>query len=177
MEPKSAQNQRKIDLAAFWAPRAVSGTRPDALGTALGHSNAAPKPILGRPGRAKIGREASKSITGPVPRRPQTTPEHCLSAFGAPSAVEHARGTIFLCFCVVARKLRCASRISFNGALLTSDEISTACARTATTVENRGILASKIEPGSVWATQNRARATQFERKSALEVPPGPPKIY
>ena len=133
---KSSQNQRKINLAAFWAPRAVSGTRPDALGTALGHPNAAPRPILGRPGQAKIGREASKSLTRPFPRRPRMTPEHCVSAFGAPSAVEHACGTIFRCFCVVARKLRCAFRISFNGVLLTSDEISTARVRTATTFEN-----------------------------------------
>ena len=90
-----------------------------------------------------------------VPRRPRTTPEQCLSAFGAPSAVAHACGTIFHLFCVVARKLRCAFRISFSGVLLTSDEVSTARARTAKTLENRGVSASKIEPGSVRSTQNR----------------------
>ena len=151
MEPKSAQNRRKIDFAAFWMPRAVSGTRPDVLWTVLGHPNATPRLILGRPGRPKIGPKASKSFTGPVPRRPQTTPEHCVSAFGAPSAVEHACGAISRCFCVVARKLRGAFRISFNGVLLTSHEVSTARARTATTYENRGVSASKIEPGSVRA--------------------------
>ena len=177
MEPESAQNRRKIDFAGFWMPRAVSQTRPNTLGTASGHPNATPRPILGRPGRAKIGPEASKSLTGLAPRRPRTTPEHCVSAFGIPSAVEHACGAIFHCFCVVARKLRCAFRISFNGVLLTSHEASTARARTATTCENRGVSACKIEPGSVRATQNRARVTQFERKSALEVPPGPPKIF
>ena len=152
MEPKSVQNQRKIDFAAFWMPRAVSGTRPDALVTVLGHPNASPRPILGCPGRAKIGPKASKSFTGPVPRPSQTTLEHCVSAFGAPSAVEHARGMIFRCFCVVARKLRCVFRISFNGVLLTSHEVSTARARTATTYENPGVLASKIQPRSFRAT-------------------------
>ena len=143
----------------------------------MGRQKAVAGPILGRPGRAKSAREASKSLSGPVPRRPRTTPEQCLSAFGAPSAVKHARGTIFHRFCVVARKLRCAFRISFSGVLLTSDEVSTARARTAKRLENRSVSASKIEPGSVRATQNRARAAQFERKSALEVTPGPPKIY
>ena len=137
----------------------------------MGRQKAAPGPILGRPGRSKSAREASKSLPEPFPRPPWTTPEQCLSAFGAPSAVEHARGTIFHRFCVVARKLRCAFRISFSGVLLTSDEVSTARARTAKRLENRSVSASKIEPGSVRATQNRARAAQFERKSALEVPP------
>ena len=40
----------------------------------------------------------------------------------------------------------------------------------------RSVSAGKIAPGSVRATQNRARSTQFERRSALEVPPGLPKI-
>ena len=182
--PGKPKNDKKSTKFRSWA---LSGTlgrsgplwgrRRDVLGTALGRQQAAPGPILGRPKRAKSVREASKSFPGPVPRRPRTTPEQCLSAFGAPSAVAHACGTIFHLFCVVARKLRCAFRISFNGVLLTSDEISAARARTATTLENQGVSASKIEPGSVRATQNRARAAQFERKSALEVPPGPPKIY
>ena len=34
----------------------------------------------------------------------------------------------------------------------------------------------KPNPRIVWETQNRAQAAQIERKSALEVPPGPPKI-
>ena len=177
MDPKSVQNRCKIDLGRFWALGAVSETRRDALRTALGRQKAVAGPILGRPGRAKSAREASKSLSGPVPRRPRTTPEQCLSAFGAPSAVEHARGTIFHRFCVVARKLRCAFRISFSGVLLTSDEVSTARARTAKTLENRSVSASKIEPGSVRATHNGVRAAPFERKGALEVPPGPPKIY
>ena len=143
------------------------GRRRDLLGTALGRQQAAPGPISGRPKRAKSAREASKSLPRPIPRRPRTTPEQCLSAFGAPSAVAHACGTIFHVFCVVARKLRCAFRISFNAVLLTSDEISAARARTATTLENQGVTASKIEPGSVRATQNRPRARLFERRNAV----------
>ena len=141
-------------------------TRRDALRTALGRQKTVPGLMLWRSGRAKSAWEASKNLPEPVPRRPRTTPEQCLSEFGAPSAVQHARGTIFHRFCIVARKLRCAFRISFNGVLLTSDEVSTARARTAKTLENRSVSASKIEPGSVRATQNRARAAMFERQNA-----------
>ena len=55
---KSTQNRRKIDLGPSWAPKAVSGTRPDALRTAFGPSHVAPKPILGLPGRVKSGQES-----------------------------------------------------------------------------------------------------------------------
>ena len=148
MDPKSVQNRCKIDLGRFWALGAVSETRRDALRTALGRQKAVAGPILGRPGRAKSAREASKSLSGPVPRRPRTTPEQCLSEFGAPSAVQHARGTIFHRFCIVARKLRCAFRISFNGVLLTSDEVSTARARTAKLLKIEAFRSPKSSLGA-----------------------------
>ena len=132
----------------------------------MGRQQAAPGPILGRPKRAKSVREASKSFPGPVPRRPRTPPKQRLSAFGAPSAVAHVSGTIFHLFGVVVRKLRCAFRISFNGVLLTSDEINSARARTVTTLENQGVSASKIDPETVRGTQNRDRAVLFERYNA-----------
>ena len=50
---ESSQNQRKIDLGLSWAPTAVSGKSPDALGTAYGRPNDAPRLILGRPGRGQ----------------------------------------------------------------------------------------------------------------------------
>ena len=59
--PKSTRNRRKIDLGPSWAPKAVSGTRPDALRTAIGPSHAAPKPILGLPGRVKSRQELPNS--------------------------------------------------------------------------------------------------------------------
>ena len=61
------KNRRKIGLGQFWAFKAVSGTSQDTLGAALGRPKIAPRPILGRPGRAKSGQEPSKS----VPRAPQ----------------------------------------------------------------------------------------------------------
>ena len=49
-------------------PKVVSGTLPDALGTAFGRPNAAPRPIGGRLGRPKSGQELHKSVPG-APRR------------------------------------------------------------------------------------------------------------
>ena len=62
---KSIPNRRKIDLGPVWAPKVFSGMRPDALGTVSGHPNDAPRPILGRPRRAKSAQEPSKSVPGP----------------------------------------------------------------------------------------------------------------
>ena len=165
IQPKSVQNRPKINLGLFWAPKAVSETRPDTFGMVFGHPNAAPKPILGRPGHAKSGQESSKSVPGLPQRRYKSLPVGRPSACGAPSAVERAFGLIFRRFCAVARTLRCAFRISFNGVLLTSDEGSAARARTAKTLENQGASASKIEPGTIRATQNRARSGGKTRKS------------
>ena len=108
-KPKNNQKSTKFRSRALSGALGRSGPlwgrRRDVLGTALRRQQAALGPILGRPGRAKSAREASKSLPGPVPRRPRTTPEQCLSAVGAPSAVAYACGTIFHLFCVVAHKL------------------------------------------------------------------------
>ena len=145
---------------------------PRRAGDGFGAPTNRPGSDLGSPGtgQERLGSFQKPSWAGPEtpPDDPSAGPEQCLSAFGAPSAVAHACGTIFHLFCVVACKLRCAFRISFNGVLLASDEVSAARARTATTLENQGVSASKIEPGSVRATQNRARAAQFERKNEWE---------
>ena len=58
------QNRRKINLEVFWAPRVVSGMRPDTLGTAFGHPNAAPKPILGSPSEPRAGKSRTKASLG-----------------------------------------------------------------------------------------------------------------
>ena len=158
------KNRRKIGLGQFWAFKAVSGTPQDALGTALGRPKIAPRPILGRPGRAKSGQEPSKSVPGTVPRRSRTAPECCLSAFGASSTVEGARGTIFRCFCAVARKLRCVKNVAPANVLYISREVSTEHAGATKKLENQGVSASKNEPGSVREPRNRARAAMFERQ-------------
>ena len=83
IQPRPTQHRRKIGLEPFWAPKAVSGTRPDALGTVFERPNAAPKPILGRRGRAQNGQEMSKSFPGP--------PENALrlSGWAVQAPVEH----------------------------------------------------------------------------------------
>ena len=98
IHPESTPNRRKIDLGPFWVPKAVSGTRPDALGMAFGRPNAAPKPILGRPRRAKSGQEPSKSVPGPPRRRSKTLPVSRSSASGAPSGFKRTLGSIFVAF-------------------------------------------------------------------------------
>ena len=163
---KSTKNRRKIALGRFWASKAVSGTRRGAFGTRPGLAKAGPGAILGRPGRAKSGRETPKSDPGTVSRRSQARAERCRSACGAKSTVGFVIATIFHCFCLVARKLRCAFRIGFYSILLASSEVSSERARATKTLENRGVSASKIEPGSVRATQNRARAARFARQNA-----------
>ena len=88
---KSSKNRRKIALGRFWALKAISGMRRDALGTARGRPNVAQRPILRRPGRAKSGQDTSKSVPGPLRRRSRTAPEQCPTAFGASSTIERAR--------------------------------------------------------------------------------------
>ena len=160
------KNRRKIGLGQFWAFKAVSGTSQDALGTALGRPKIAPRPILGRPGRAKSGQEPSKNVPGTLPRRSRTAPERCPSAFGASSTVERARRTIFRCFCVVARKLRCVKNVAPANVLYTSHEVNTERVGVTKKLENQGVSASKNEPGSVREPRNRARAAMFERQNA-----------
>ena len=119
-----------------------------------------------RPGRAKSGPEPSKSVPGPVPRGFRTASQRCPSAFGVSSAVKHDDGTIVGRFCIGARKLRCAFRISFYSVLLASSELRHERVRAAKNFENQRVSASKIEPGSVRASQNRARAAKFEQQNA-----------
>ena len=135
---------------------------------------------MGRPGRAKSDQEPSKSLRGTVPRRFRTAPERCPSAFGASSTVERARRTIFRCFCVVARKLRCVKNVAPANVLYTSHEVNTERVGVTKKLENQGVSASKNEPGSVrdrpksspgghvraTKRENRARSLAFFFKPA-----------
>ena len=132
----------------------------------LGRAKAGSRAILGRPGLAKSGRETSKSEPGTVPRRSRARPERRRSACGATTTVRRVIGTIFHRFCLVARKLLCAKNVAPAIVLYTSHEVKTARARASKKLENQGVSASKIEPGSVRATQNRARAARFARQNA-----------
>ncbi len=163
---KSTKNRQKIALGRFPASKAVSGTCRDAFGTRPGRAKAGPRAILGRPGHAKSGRETPKSEPGTVQRRPRARPERCRGVCDATSTVGRVIGTFFRRFGLVARKLRCASRISFYSVLLGSSDVSSERVRATETLENQWVSASKIEPGSVRATENRARAARFARQNA-----------
>ncbi len=102
---KSTKIDEKFDVLRFWALEADLGTRREVLGTCPGRPKAASEAILGRLGRAKGGRETSKSLPGPIPRHFQTAVEPCLSMFSTKIAVKRACEMIFRCFCFAARKL------------------------------------------------------------------------
>ena len=119
-----------------------------------------------RPGRAKSSQETSKSSPEAPRRRSRTAPEQCPSAFEASNTIERACGAPFHRFCVVVRKLRSAFRIGFCSTFSMSQAISTERARAAKKLEISCVSASKIELGSVWASQNRAPAAKFDRQNA-----------
>ena len=124
----------------------------------------APRASQERPGAVQKPRRAPR-------RRSKTLPMGRPSACGAPSGFERVFGSISGWFCLVARKLRCASHTNFYIVLLGLCEINTERARAPTNLENRAALPSKTEPGSVRGTQNRARAAKVERRNASKVPP------
>ena len=163
---KSITNRRKIDLGPLWPLKAVSRMRPNALGTVCGRPTAAQRLILRRPRRAKSGQQTSKSVPGPPRRRSRTAPEQCPSAFGASCTIERACGMIFHGFCVIARTLRSAFHIGFYDTFSMSQASCSERAWATKKTENPSVLASKIEPGSVRAAQNRAWTARFERQNA-----------
>ena len=91
---------------------------------------------------------------------------HTLRLFYQTTTVRRVIGTIFHRFCLVARKLLCAKNVAPANVLYTSHEVKTARARASKKLEKQGVSASKIEPGSVRATENRARAARFARQNA-----------
>ena len=127
---------------------AASGPARDTPGTV----KSVPGAILGRPRRAKRAREASKSVSEPVPRRSWTVAEQCPSAFGTSSAVEHNRRTILERFWLLAQKLRYMKNVAPASVLNTSDEVSTERTGASKKLEKPRVSAPKIEPGGVRAT-------------------------
>ena len=162
---KLTENEQKFDRGQSWTRKALWKTLQHALVTGPGCPRAVPGAILGRPRRAQSVRESSKRVSGTVPRRSRTVPEQGPSEFGAASCVAHVNGATCCRFCAVARKPRYAFLISFYIVLLASNEIRSERVHAAENVGIRGISVSQSEPGSVWATQNRARAAQFERQN------------
>ena len=156
---KSVEKSTKIDEKSTkifsWRVLGVQSRFVDASGPARdtpGTVKSAPGAIFGCPGRAKRAREASKSVSEPVPRRSRTVAEQCPSVFGASNAVEHDRRTIFERFWLIAQKLRYAKNVAPASVLYTSDEVSTERAGASKKLEKPRVSASKIEPGGVRAT-------------------------
>ncbi len=114
------------------------------------------------PGTPRVARSPPKASPGRQ-RRSVSLPGSCPRACGTPSAVERAFRSIFRCFCVVARKLRCAFRIIFNGVLLTSHVCRVACASARPNAENR----TKIIPKS---SQNGSKISLGASKTSKKCP-------
>ena len=132
-----------------------------------------------RGSQSVLERPQSHSIPGASQKRskslPMSRPSVCgeLSAVcGELSAIERAFGSIFRRFCLAARKLRCALCTSFYNIWLAGAQSPASACAWRKRSKNLTLRPPKSLPG-VWASQNRARAAQFERKSMLEVPPGP----
>ena len=87
-------------------------------------------------------------------------------------AVSHTTTERCFVIFVVVRKLRYAFRISFYSVLLASHAVSSERVHAAKNIRILGISASQIEPGSVRASQNRARAAQSERQNAKKTHEG-----
>ena len=164
--PKLTQNAQKFDHRQFRTLQTVWKTLQHALVIGPGRPRAVPGAILGRPEHAKRVREPAKRVSEPSPKRSRTVLEQCPSEFGAASCVGHVSGAICCRFCVVARKPRYAFHVSFYSVLLGSSNKGSERVHAAENVGIRGISVSQSESGSVWATQNRARAAQFERQNA-----------
>ena len=155
IDRKIDEDRREIDENPFLGGFGRSKPFRRRVGTRSGHARDGqkrPGAIFGRPGRAKRAREASKSVSEPVPRRSRTVAEQCPSVFGASNAVEHDRRTIFERFWLIAQKLRYAKNVAPASVLYTSDEVSTERAGASKKLEKPRVSASKIEPGGVRAT-------------------------
>ena len=96
--PKRPPKSTKFDLGRSWAPMAASGTRPDALGTAFGRPNDAPKPIWGRSGRAKSGQELSKRLAGAPQTRSKRLRDRSQDAHTAVRVTKRSRNGLQIDF-------------------------------------------------------------------------------
>ena len=106
------------------------------------------------------------------PRASQTAvgavPKPCSNACVSSTEGANARKPIFDRFCLVARKLRCASRYSFYSVLLLLDEVSTERASAAKTSQNAVVSAPKTVPRAAKTHQNRARAAKASAKTEVQ---------
>ena len=187
---KSAKNRPKIREKSTKMDEKTAKIQDLVVSGAQGRSGDAPgrsrdgswtpnnrsKADLGTP---RASQERPRAVQKRTPDGPKTFPDRPGAMSECIWSIEHCRTSPrddLSLFCVGACKLRCAKNVAPAIVLYTSDEVGTDRARTPKTHEHPGVLMSKIEPGSVRATQNRGQAAQIERKSAIEVPLGPPKI-
>ena len=139
LERKSMQNRSKIDenpslihpkstKNRYWDVLGAQSRFGDASGRArdgLWTPKCRPKADLGAPRASQERPGAVQKPRRAARRRSKTLPMGRPSACGAPSGFERVFGSISGWFCLVARKLRCASRISFYSVLLGSHEVRT----------------------------------------------------
>ena len=175
-EPKIEEKSLRSALGAILGDPGSLGALLGRSGSALGRARDGPRTLPGRP-RDDIGRSQE------APGRPQDASESAWSEFFArpwrkslPKGSQSDFRAILRRSCLVARQRRCARYISFSGSEAQSQHVRRARAHARMSIEKTGVSASKIEPGGSKTSKVECQNGPVERKSALAVPPGPPKI-
>ena len=176
IHPRPTQNRRKIDLEPFRAPKPFRGRVRTRSGRLLDAQMPAQSRSWGAPGEPRAARSRPKASPG-SPKTLQDPPD-------GPSerlrSTERLRTRLRIDFWLV---LSCCAKTpmclayQFLQCFVGFARSSHRTCMSADKLRNRVILPSNIEAGSVRGTQNRARATQVERKNTSEVPAGPPKNF
>ena len=117
---------------------------------------------MGRPGRAGIAHKGLRHDPQTLPDRPRAVSKRDWSSELC-RARQRSDLLPFLCCC--AEATICVS-YQFLQCFVGFEQNDSERVHAAENVGIRGISVSQSEPGSVWATQNCARAAQFERQNA-----------
>ena len=152
----STKNRRKVALGQLGATKVDSGASREASGTASEREKIVSGSFLGARGRLQDRPGGIRRASGGLLGRSCGDFGCYRDASLALCVVETPLGSIFRRFRLIARKLRCASRTTFYNVLLLLDAESTERVGRAPKLEKAWFSASKIDPGSVLATQNRA---------------------
>ena len=116
-----------------------------------------------------------------VPRASGTAPKTFATPFASPNALRSACGSNFGRFSVNARKLRSVFRIGFYNVFSMSDISRLNCSSHAKILKKNNRLGlenrDSERPGEAWRSKFERKNGQVDRKSALEVPSGPPKNF
>ena len=184
---KSIPNRHQIDekpiLSRFGRPGPLRGRVRRRSGRLLDAKMLPQSLSWGAPDEPKAAKSCPKASPGhprDVPKASGKAPKTLATPFASPNAVGSASGSIFDRFSVNAQTLRSAFRIGFYNVFSMSDvwrvdrsspgKISK---NSRLGLENRG----SRRPGEARRSKFERKNGQVERKNALEVPSGLPKIH